>query len=40
MYALWAAYKAGTIGRGELGAKSQNTTYILSLFHWLESSEI
>jgi hypothetical protein len=40
MHALWAAYKAGTIGRGELGAKSQNTTYILSLFHWLESSEM
>jgi hypothetical protein len=40
MYALWAAYKASTIGRAELATKSQNTTYILSLFHWLESSDI
>jgi hypothetical protein len=40
MYALRATYKEGTIGRAELGTNSQNTTYILSLFHWLESSEM
>jgi hypothetical protein len=37
MYSLWSTYKSGTIGRAELTAKSQNTTYILSLFHWRES---
>jgi len=35
----WPAYRAGKIGRTELGeiTRSQNTSYILSLFHWLEA---
>jgi hypothetical protein len=37
VYALWPTYTSGMIGRAELCAKSQNTTYILSLFHWRES---
>jgi hypothetical protein len=36
MYALWPGYKAGLIGRAELRDQSQNTTYILSLFHWCD----
>jgi hypothetical protein len=41
VYAQWGAYKAGKIGRAELGeiTRSQNTSYILSLLHWLEASD-
>jgi hypothetical protein len=40
IYAQWSAYKVGKIGRAELGeiTRSQNTSYILSLFHWLEAA--
>lgn len=35
----WPSYRAGKIGRAELGqiTGSRNTTYILSLLHWLEA---
>jgi hypothetical protein len=39
IFGLWSAYKVGTIRRGELITKSQNTTYIISLLHWQETSE-
>lgn len=36
---MWADYLAGTYLRGEMTQLSQNTTYILSMLHWLESDE-
>ena len=41
VYAQWGAYKSGTIGRADLGeiTRSQNTSYIISLLHWLELAE-
>jgi hypothetical protein len=41
VYAQWNTYSTGKIGRAELGeiTRSQNTSYILSLFHWLETFE-
>lgn len=38
IYRMWPAYKTGSISRTELTPMSQNSTYILSLFHWLETS--
>jgi hypothetical protein len=38
VYRVWSAYKAGSISRTALTPISQNSTYILSLFHWLEDS--
>lgn len=39
VYRQWPAYKAGKINRSQLGevTGSQNTSYILSLFRWIES---
>ena len=39
VYRQWPAYTSGKISRSELGqvTGSQNTSYILSLFHWLEN---
>ena len=37
IFALWPAYKVGTIRREELVAKSQNTTYIISILHWQDT---
>jgi hypothetical protein len=37
--AFWGAYNRGTIGRAELGKRSQNTTYILSILHWREETQ-
>jgi hypothetical protein len=39
VYQQWPAYKVGKINRTDLGqiTRSQNTSYILSLLHWLES---
>lgn len=41
VFAQWLAYKTRRINRTDLGqiTRSQNTTYILSLFHWLETPE-
>jgi hypothetical protein len=39
LFAFWGAYNRGTIGRGELGKRSQNTTYILSILHWREEAQ-
>lgn len=35
---MWNAYKTGQLRRGQLN-RSQNTTYILTLLHWLDSNE-
>ena len=34
----WPAYRVGTIRRSALRDKSKNTTYILSILHWQETS--
>ena len=39
LFAFWSAYNRGTIGRAELGKRSQNTTYILSILHWREETQ-
>jgi hypothetical protein len=39
LFALWGGYKRGTVGRAELGKKSQNTTYVLSILHWQEDTQ-
>jgi hypothetical protein len=31
LFALWGAYNRGTVSRSELGKRSQNTTYVLSM---------
>ncbi len=36
--AVWPDYKAGTLSRSRLILESQNSTYIVSLLHWLESN--
>ena len=38
IFADWPAYRVGTIRRSALRDKSKNTTYILSLLHWRETS--
>jgi hypothetical protein len=40
LFAFWSAYNRGAIGRAELGKRSQNTTYILSILHWREETQI
>ena len=39
MFALWGAYNRGTVSRAELGKRSQNTTYVLSILHWREDTQ-
>jgi hypothetical protein len=39
LFAFWDAYNRGTISRAELGKRSQNTTYILSILHWREETQ-
>jgi hypothetical protein len=39
LFAFWGAYNRGSIGRAELGRRSQNTTYILSILHWREGTQ-
>jgi hypothetical protein len=36
--ALWPEYKAGTLPRSRLIQESQNTTYIVTMLHWLETN--
>ena len=38
IFADWPAYRVGTIRRSALRDKSKNTTYILSILHWQETS--
>src|SRR5690242_15209122 len=40
LFAFWSAYNRGVIGRAELGKRSQNTTYILSILQWCEETQI
>jgi hypothetical protein len=39
LFTFWGAYNRGSIGRAELGKRSQNTTYILSILHWREEAQ-
>lgn len=39
LFTFWGAYNRGTIGRAELGKRSQNTTYILSILHWRDQHQ-
>jgi hypothetical protein len=38
IFADWPAYRVGTIRRSALRDKYKNTTYILSILHWQETS--
>ena len=38
IFADWPAYRLGTVRRSVLGEESKNTTYILSILHWHETS--
>jgi hypothetical protein len=38
IFADWPGYRVGTIRRSALRDKSNNTTYILSILHWHETS--
>jgi hypothetical protein len=38
-FAIWPAHNAGTVLRSDLTAKSQNTTYLISILHWQETPE-
>ena len=38
IFADWPAYRAGPARRSVLRDKSKNTTYILSILHWHETS--
>jgi hypothetical protein len=42
VYRDWEGYKTGSISRAELGERtnSQNTTYIISVLHWRETTSI
>jgi hypothetical protein len=37
IFRLWRDYKKGKVQRQELRELSQNTTYVLGIFHWIES---
>jgi len=39
LFALWGAYNRGTIGRVELGKRSENATYILSVLQWRNEAQ-
>jgi hypothetical protein len=39
LFALWHAYNCGTVSRAELGKRSRNTTYVLSILHWREETQ-
>jgi hypothetical protein len=39
LFALWGAYNRGAVSRAELGKRSQNTTYVLSILHWREDTQ-
>lgn len=36
IFPLWADYKAGTVPRHALTDISYNSTYVISILHWLE----
>lgn len=38
IFADWPAYRVGTVRRSALRDKSKNTTYIVSILHWRETS--
>jgi hypothetical protein len=38
IFADWPAYRVEAVGRSALWDKSKNTTYILSILHWQETS--
>ena len=40
LFAFWDAYNRGTIGRVELGKRSENATYILSILQWCDEAQI
>src|SRR5260370_24374953 len=39
LFAFWGAYNRGTISRAELGKRSENTTYILSILQWHDEAQ-
>jgi hypothetical protein len=36
VFEIWDRYKQGLVPRSEIGKISRNTTYILTILHWLE----
>jgi hypothetical protein len=38
-FPIWPDYKAGMVQRTVLTARSQNTTYVISILHWQETPE-
>ena len=40
IFADWPAYRLGSVRRSALQDKSKNTTYILSILHWHETSSV
>ena len=39
IFQLWPEYKNGNVSRQKLRDISQNTVYVLGIFHWLELQE-
>ena len=39
LFAFWAAYNRGTIGRSDLAKRSDNAIYILSILNWRDETQ-
>lgn len=39
LFAIWSAYTAGDIRRGDLRLTTRSARYVISVFHWFEETQ-